>query len=49
MKLFSVTRIGKCKTCGERLKITKAWLSDGWVRWTCVDGHIRERRGWLNG
>jgi hypothetical protein len=35
-----------CQTCGGFLSILKQWLSDGWTRWTCEDGHINEKRGW---
>jgi 5-methylcytosine-specific restriction endonuclease McrA len=36
---------GICRTCGKLLAIWKQWLSDGWTRWTCQDGHINEKRG----
>lgn len=33
-----------CETCGEVLVIFVQKLAGGWIRKTCSDGHIRERR-----
>ena len=33
-----------CQTCGEFLKIVVNRFKDGWTRYTCSDGHIREYR-----
>ena len=33
-----------CQTCGEFLGIFVQKMAGGWIRKTCFDGHIREKR-----
>jgi hypothetical protein len=35
-----------CQTCGNVLLVFVQKLAGGWVRKTCADGHIREKRQW---
>ena len=36
--------ISACQTCGEVLAILVEKFKDGWTRYTCSDGHVREYR-----